>query len=84
MNMFKGFWYFIFVVDIGNEPSKIFLNYNRARKYYHSRGNVSKRYYGIHFIRGIENFHINIPDINTEVLHDKPNTIDKWYAKSEL
>ena len=56
MKMFKDFWYLFFAVSIEGKKT-YFLNYMRAKKYYHAQGMVDRHYYGFHVIRGYEGFH---------------------------
>ena len=64
MNILKDFWYLYFVVEIESKPKKYFLNYKRAKKYYHAQKSVSKSYYGDHILHGKDYMHRVITNIN--------------------
>ena len=56
--LLKDFWYLYFMVEVGADK-KYFLNYNHARRYYHSLKGVSKSYYGRHLFNGLQCFHLS-------------------------
>ena len=58
MIMLKDFWYLYFVVEINNKSKKYFLNYSRARKYYHAQKNVNKAYFGRNIFKGERCMHM--------------------------
>ena len=59
--MFKDLFYLWFWVKSEGSTQE-FLNYKKAKEYYHGLGDVNKSYYGVHLWRGLEGFHTTIID----------------------
>lgn len=61
----KDFFYLYFCVEHEGK-TKLFLNYKKAKSYYHSIEGVSKAYYGYHLWKKMQGFHLGL--INPIVL----------------
>lgn len=77
--MFKDFFYLWFWVK-SEGSTKSFMNYKKAKEYYHGLGDVNKSYYGCHIIRGGECFHTTI--INPPVTFTPKYVLDELITLS--